>query len=210
MQTSTSPSPPESLFVRPRCDDLMGRTLATGGRCDLLPYPASDCTGFYMISVITGLPMPCSTPSDDAQTTCSRMLTIGDSENCPQYSQTPNFVSGVDEAESGIPRSICDYRCSIGQIPPGRYQLLVGQVKHVLHKYRLSISGTHADKTMIATEGASMTFYASKCWTLAAESDEGPHGRMQRPVTETESPNTLGTGAEKRIPEHFKASLSLT
>ena len=84
-------------------------------------------------------------------------------------------MSGVDEAESGIPRSICDYRCSIGQIPPGRYQLLVGQVKHVLHKYRLSISGTHADKTMIATEGASMTFYASKCWTLAAESDEGPH-----------------------------------
>ena len=83
-------------------------------------------------------------------------------------------MSGVDEAESGIPRSICDYRCSIGQIPPGRYQLLVGQVKHVLHKYRLSISGTHADKTMIATEGASMTFYASKCWTLAAESDEGP------------------------------------
>ena len=75
----------------------------------------------------------------------------------------------VDEAESGIPRSICDYRCSIGQIPPGRYQLLVGQVNHVLHKYRLSISGTHADKTMIATEGASMTFYASKCWTLAAE-----------------------------------------
>ena len=71
VQTSTS----ESLFVRPRCE-ITGRTLATGGRCDLLPYPASDCTGFYMISVITGLPMPCSTPSDDAQTTCSRMLRL--------------------------------------------------------------------------------------------------------------------------------------
>ena len=41
VQTSTS----EGLFVRPRCDDLTGRTLATGGRCDLLPgYPILRAT----------------------------------------------------------------------------------------------------------------------------------------------------------------------